>query len=73
MQLADKAPSVSIVIPAFNEEDTIRACVTAAVGQTVPADEIIIVDNKSTDQTPVILKELQEENLLEYKNICFDL
>jgi glycosyltransferase involved in cell wall biosynthesis len=52
---------VSIVIPAFNEEDTIRACVTAAVGQTVPADEIIIVDNKSTDQTPVILKELQDE------------
>jgi len=52
---------VSIVIPAYNEEDTIRACVIAAVGQTVPANEIIIVDNKSTDQTPVILRELQEE------------
>jgi Glycosyltransferases, probably involved in cell wall biogenesis len=61
VQLAAQAPSVSIVIPAYNEEDTIRACVIAAVGQTVPADEIIIVDNKSTDQTAVILRELQEE------------
>lgn len=61
MQLADTAPSVGIVIPAYNEEATIRACVQAALGQTVPADEIIVVDNKSTDQTPAILKELQEE------------
>ena len=61
MQQAPQAPSVSIVIPAYNEEDTIRACVIAAVGQTVPADEIIIVDNKSTYQTPVILRELQDE------------
>ena len=54
-------PSVGIVIPAYNEEDTIRACVTAAVGQTVPANEIIVVDNKSTDQTPEILRELMAE------------
>ena len=51
-------PTVGIVIPAYNEEATIRACVTAAVGQTVPADEIIVVDNKSTDHTPAILREL---------------
>jgi len=54
-------PTVGIVIPAYNEEATIRACVTAAVGQTVPAHEIIVVDNKSTDQTPVILRELMTE------------
>ena len=54
-------PTVGIVIPAYNEEATIRACVTAAVGQTVPADEIIVVDNKSTDQTPTILRELIAE------------
>ena len=54
-------PTVGIVIPAYNEEATIRACVTAAVGQTVPADEIIVVDNKSTDHTPAILRELIAE------------
>lgn len=59
--LPDTAPSLAIVIPAFNEEATIRACVTAAVNQTVPADEIIVVDNKSTDGTAHILRELQQE------------
>jgi len=51
-------PSLTIVIPAYNEEDTIRPCVLAALNQTVPADEIIIVDNRSTDLTSAILDEL---------------
>lgn len=57
----DARPSVGIVIPAYNEEATIRACVTAAVGQTVAAAEIIVVDNKSTDNTATILRELIAE------------
>jgi glycosyltransferase involved in cell wall biosynthesis len=59
--LAKTPPTVGIVIPAYNEEDTIRACVLAAIDQTVPAEEIIVVDNKSTDQTATILRELQAE------------
>lgn len=55
------APTVSIVIPAFNEESTIRACVIAAIEQTDPADEIIVVDNRSTDSTLSILHTLQAE------------
>lgn len=61
MPLADRIPTVGIVIPAYNEEDTIRACVQAAIHQTVPAEEIIVVDNKSTDQTRAILKKLKKE------------
>ncbi|MGV8884736.1 MAG: glycosyltransferase [Microbacteriaceae bacterium] len=52
-------PSVSIVIPAYNEEDTIRACVLAALDQTVAPFEVIVVDNKSTDGTAEIVKVLQ--------------
>ena len=52
-------PTVSIVIPAYNEEDTIRASVVAALEQTVPALEIIVVDNKSTDATAAIVHALQ--------------
>lgn len=53
------SPSVSIVIPAYNEEDTIEACLLAALQQTEPADEIIVVDNKSTDATAAIVASIQ--------------
>ena len=52
-------PTVSIVIPAYNEREKIGACVLAAVHQTVPATEIIVVDNKSTDDTAAIVKAIQ--------------
>jgi glycosyltransferase involved in cell wall biosynthesis len=54
-------PTVSIVIPAFNEERTIRACVVAAIEQTESADEIIVIDNRSTDSTLAMLHALQVE------------
>lgn len=57
--MAPAAPSVSIVIPAWNEEGTIRDCVAAALDQTVPAHEILVVDNRSTDRTADIVRSLQ--------------
>lgn len=54
-------PTVSIVIPAYNEERTIRACVVAAIEQTEPADEILVVDNRSTDSTRAMLDALKIE------------
>ena len=53
--------TVSIIIPAYNEATTIRACVVAAIEQTDPADEIVVVDNRSTDATLRILHDLQTE------------
>ncbi len=55
-------PTVSIVIPAYNEEGAIRSCVLAALAQTVPAHEIIVVDNRSTDRTAEIVQQLQAAN-----------
>jgi len=55
-------PTVSIVIPAYNEESTIRSCVIAALTQTVLAHEIIVVDNRSTDRTAEIVGQLQAAN-----------
>ena len=52
-------PTVSIVIPAWNEQDTIRGCVLAALHQTVPAFEVIVVDNRSTDDTATVVRALQ--------------
>ncbi|MFG1843611.1 glycosyltransferase [Micromonospora sp. NPDC049175] len=46
-----RAPTVSIVVPVHNEEEAIGPCLDAALRQTTPADEIIVVDNASTDAT----------------------
>ncbi|MEV4629908.1 glycosyltransferase family A protein [Micromonospora sp. NPDC049523] len=47
----DRAPRVSIVVPVHNEEESIGPCLDAVLRQTTPADEIIVVDNASTDAT----------------------
>ncbi|MBN2054774.1 sugar transferase [bacterium] len=46
-------PFVSVIIPAYNAESTISACVTALLNQTCDAGsyEVIIVDDGSTDAT----------------------
>jgi cellulose synthase/poly-beta-1,6-N-acetylglucosamine synthase-like glycosyltransferase len=53
------SPSVSVVIPAYNEQASIEACVLAVIAQTVPAIEIIVVDNRSSDATVAIVERLQ--------------
>ncbi|WP_139006380.1 glycosyltransferase [Arthrobacter crystallopoietes] len=54
-------PSVSIVVPAFNEESVIRQCLFAAISQSEPPAEIIVVDNKSTDRTVELVRQMQDE------------
>jgi glycosyltransferase involved in cell wall biosynthesis len=47
---------VSVVIPAYNEEKYIGDCLKSLRNQTIPPDEIIVVDNNSTDDTAEIAK-----------------
>ena len=47
-------PSVSIVVPARNEEANIGACLDAAVEQTYPDLQIVVVDDQSEDRTAAI-------------------
>jgi glycosyltransferase involved in cell wall biosynthesis len=49
-------PKVSVIIPAYNAEDFIREAVDSALSQTHHDREIIVVDDSSTDDTPLILK-----------------
>lgn len=42
---------VSLVIPCYNEEEYIETCLESIAAQEVPADEVILVDNNSTDGT----------------------
>ena len=47
---------VSVIIPAYNEELYIQACLEALMNQKVKPDEIIVVNNNSTDRTVAIAK-----------------
>lgn len=52
-----KNKQVSVVIPAYNREKTIRRCVDSVLSQTYPVHEIIVVDDGSQDNTISILEE----------------
>lgn len=45
------AVRISLVIPAYNEESEIASCLEHVVAQTRPPDEVLVVDNNSTDLT----------------------
>ncbi len=49
-------PTVSVVIPAYNESRIIESCLRALLAQSHPADEIIVVDNNSTDDTVALAR-----------------
>ncbi len=57
-------PTVSIIIPCFNEETTIRLLLTALKEQTYPREkvEIVISDGLSTDGTRDEIQDFQTEN-----------
>jgi len=49
--MAQKHIRVSLVIPAYNEEHHIKACLDCIASQSVKPYEVILVDNNSTDHT----------------------
>jgi glycosyltransferase involved in cell wall biosynthesis len=55
---------VSLVIPAYNEENQLALCLDAIAQQTVKPFEVIVVDNNSTDQTAAIARRYSFVTLL---------
>lgn len=58
---------VSVVIPVFNEEKYLEKCLKSLVSQEEKADEIIIVDNNSTDKSIEIAKKFPVKIVKEKK------
>ncbi len=53
-------PSVSVLIPAYNEEKRIRSCISAILTSDYPKEllDIVVIDDGSKDKTAEVAKEL---------------
>lgn len=61
-------PLISIIIPAYNCENSVRKCVESLLKQSWQNREIIFIDDGSTDSTPLILDEYPEITVFKTKN-----
>ena len=53
--------NICIIIPAHNEEAFIERCLESLVSQTYQAAQIIVVNDNSTDQTPILIDEFAKK------------
>jgi glycosyltransferase involved in cell wall biosynthesis len=51
------APLLTLIIPVYNVAPYLRECLDSVATQTHPIEELIIVDDGSTDESPEILQE----------------
>jgi glycosyltransferase involved in cell wall biosynthesis len=53
-------PSISVAVPAYNEEAWIAEALESILAQTRPPDEVIVVDDGSTDDTTAVAQRFGE-------------
>lgn len=53
-------PTISVIIPAHNEERTIAACIASVLENDYKFKEVIVVDDGSTDGTYVVASKFRE-------------
>jgi cellulose synthase/poly-beta-1,6-N-acetylglucosamine synthase-like glycosyltransferase len=54
-------PSISVLIPAYNEEKIIERTIISVLDSDYPNKELIVINNASTDKTSNILKKYQNK------------
>lgn len=61
-------PLVSVCIPAYNNAAYIRETIDSVLRQTYKNLELVICDDKSTDDTVSVIESIQDERIKLYKN-----
>ena len=51
---------ISVIIPLYNKEKYIQRTITSALNQETLADEILVIDDGSTDQSAHKVREIQD-------------
>lgn len=59
----ENTPLISVIIPAYNAERTLRRACDSVLAQSYPNVELIVVNDGSTDDTAAILEELSADNV----------
>jgi glycosyltransferase involved in cell wall biosynthesis len=57
-----KLPTLSVVIPNFNHAKYLPRCLNALLSQSVRPDEILIVDDASTDNSVEVIREFAQKH-----------
>jgi len=61
----DSCPTVTVLVAARNEEQSIAACLDALIAQDYPSDllEIVVINDRSTDRTAEIVTEYEKHGV----------
>jgi glycosyltransferase involved in cell wall biosynthesis len=60
--------SISVIIPAYNAEKTIRRALNSVENQTMHPKEVIVIDDCSSDQTNAIIREYMNTSKLNIRH-----
>tara|TARA_B110000444_G_scaffold224643_1_gene227991 strand:- start:23 stop:991 length:969 start_codon:yes stop_codon:yes gene_type:complete len=66
----NKKMSISVIIPYYNESETILATLESIASQDYKPDEVLLIDSGSSDSSSILIDQwIKENNANEYKNI----
>ncbi|WP_371038487.1 glycosyltransferase family 2 protein [Rhodosalinus sp. FB01] len=61
-------PTISVIIPTYNRGHCVGDAIESVLSQDPPADEVIVVDDGSTDTTPEVLTCYSKQVTIIYQN-----